>query len=568
MPATDDLKDLCGYSTGHWQKLMAAWEDLNTETQIEILSKIDTSEGVDDSKYELYKDALKSQNSYIRYLAAKWVVPYIHGSAFVAKYVVEDGKLIKSINGDKEFERDTTLKLIRNDSCDLVKYSEYEMEGLSDGTFYEFWNLPRGARLACMRSASFEIWLLYQVKSAINLIGNNELTWEEVGETLEEFACHNFVGATWRVMDSDYEPDTRLYDLWKIIPLLRDYCAKKYLEYIPYHEHACIDFKEIISKCTDWQLEVLLNREDVKLKDIRKEVLFDIARSDKVKKYAVRFHFYPTYEEFGKILKKSRRRKEDSSWKWIRMNLDLIGSFSTSLNLCMYEAIDNIRDNDYLFLKEIRKNQINRLQLMNATQQAKEILDLRLYMLADKVYKKSDYPQGYPYDDCVSFLRDYVVDGNRWKTFMAFSVIWPKEGNKQECKDWLKENTYLNDEIEKYEEKTSEIDEIKNKLSKLEAIIIASNNEESLNLSILFSAVLMRLEGISLVWIAVIIFSFYQIGKYKTQKKWLEKKIRKIPKTLKITAALVSSIFCILWYLFYCILWYLFNIIFSLLCKT
>ncbi len=433
-------KELLGYSKGHWQKLMAVWDGLNIETQIEILDQVATLEGDDRSKHDLCKQALKSSNTYVRYAAAKWIISHINNSSFVAKYEVEAEKLVKSIDTNKASERDELLNLIRNDKSDLVRYSEYEVED----TFYlgsrlqmGFWKLPQKARLALMRSrkdrshASSDV-LLHLVTEAQELIENNSLAWEEVDEVLTEFAYNAFGDESWHTKDyySIYDLDYRLRDLWEIIPLLKDYYAEEYLKRIPYVENAWVNFEKIMRQCSDRQLEIILNREDVKLVEIRKELFFDEKIKDGVKWAAIHFHFYPTYEEFQQILDRYNQKIKISNRDYTKIQLlGDIGTGCTSLSLCMYQAIltlleDERNQDEWVAqnLEIINLHMENKIKSTNVYQREKEITDLRLFQLSSHVYDRSDYF----YDDSIAFLAIRVVQGDCWKTFMAFAAVWAK----------------------------------------------------------------------------------------------------------------------------------------------
>ena len=115
-------------------KLLAAWNNLSLENQIKILLSLE------DSKYPFYlqerifRNALESENAYIRYLVAK-----------------------RFYYDDRNPEHQEVKKKVEADSSPLVKYCSYESEWGFDRDLDNpdiFFALPHEARLAKVRILS------------------------------------------------------------------------------------------------------------------------------------------------------------------------------------------------------------------------------------------------------------------------------------------------------------------------------------------------------------------------------------------------------------------------------
>lgn len=312
-------------------------------------------------------------------------------------------------------------------------------------------------------------------------------------------------------------------------------------------EGAWIDFEELVQQCSEWQLEILLSREDVNLEKIRKKLFFDTKTTDAIKWSAIHFHFYPTYEEFDKILSKYTRKKKIKERKYQKIQLlGDIGRASTSLNLCMYQAIlDLIEDENNCdeYVSDDRSRTIihmeNKIKSLRREERQKEIIDLRLFNLASYVCRTDSFPYD---DEYVLFLDNYVVPNNSWRTFMAFASVWPKGRNEEIYRrnNWLRENTDINIEIEDYEEghekRPNEIDEVKEKLSNLEDVI--KDKKEWLLFGVGFILLCLDWTKAAGLLIAVLVFKWF--SKPENKKLFFEK-----------TPRLLKRFFIFLLFLFY-----------------
>ncbi len=308
------LNDLLGYSVGRWKKLIAAWNGLTFETQILILNKI-TSEldYHNEIKDEFFIKAFNSENDYIRYLVAKWLME----------------------NRNEEIKKSGLWKNIENDPSELVRNCKYENHwemrhiASTGENIQDFWNLPEESRLAWARSIkSYDGKRLKNiVESLVNVETCDQKKEAELSKILEEVACHLFREPNshhWGEWDEE-EPDFRLLRFWEIIPLLRGMhplLVKEYLENIPYLEYE-YGIDEIIENCVEPHLEYLLYRPELKLKELRKKLFFDKNASDDLKAAATRDGLISYDDEGNEVTEEELNENEEIEGKFLEIKEEI-----------------------------------------------------------------------------------------------------------------------------------------------------------------------------------------------------------------------------------------------------
>ncbi len=450
------IEDLLVETPSAITKLCALWDGLTAETQVKILSEIKTG------RYSCYftdkicVKAVKSQNPYVRYLAAK--------DLSFGEYTSDEVNAVE--------------RLIKEDTDNLVKYSLYENEcrflppsamknnPLEPDAFFE---LPHQARLAVVRSLSgCGEDIAAVVRYAIdNCLENNTVTEDELSDILldylnkPEFRPH-------------YEKDSYSYDgygeylkgkdlgaLWGLVPKVPPSCSYVLIKYLPSSGGLAHDIPEkIVNKLDDSQLEWLLGRDDIGFEDLRKKIFWEHANSVQEKNEeddeswskssllsaAISHNFQLSYDDFAKILSKPEKQK-------IKILTELTNA--NDLELCIYEAVHDVMfsSNADMFSwehAEFAKYPFERrLKKLKDYQLKKELLGLKLYRLTNQVMPWKG--KRYELTEKLVFLKEHLVEGDTWKTFMAFSEAWPKRNFKE-----------LNKHLPEIDEEESDISEDEN----------------------------------------------------------------------------------------------------------
>lgn len=462
------IKDLLIETPSAIAKLCALWDGLTAETQTKILSEIKAGSYSCYFTNKIYVKAVKSNNPYVRYLAAK-------GLSF-GEYSSDEVNAVE--------------KLIKEDPEPLVKYCFYEKNwwgGDKNDPIKDckaFFNLPHDARLAAVRSLKGrgEDIAAIMRYAMDNLLENNEVTEWELSDILADYLDRP-------EFKSHYESDHYSYDgfgeyfkgkglgaLWGLVPKVPPSCSYVLIKYLPHSGGLSDDIPEkLVDKLDDFHLEHLFDRKDIGLVDLRKKIFWEYidtynaeAEEDYSKsgllRAAISHNFSISYEEFANILSKPEKQ---------RMLRDLTGA--NDLELCIYQAMHDVMFNcnddslswenaewaTYPFERRLKKLKNYPLK--------KELLRLKLYSLAKQVVPWKDASYDLPKE--LDFLQEHIIEGDTWKTFMAFSDNWPK-------------NSF--DNLEKQLPKLYEIDEDESEDSENEIIQLDNKEKElTIELSIL-----------------------------------------------------------------------------------
>ncbi|WP_419657519.1 uncharacterized protein Dvar_66640 [Desulfosarcina variabilis str. Montpellier] len=494
------LVDLLQPTPSGTSKLIAAWDGLSVETQIQILLALEETKVPEYQSKKVRYKALDSPNAFVRYLAAKQF-------CFFDDYD-EEGKALK--------ER------IETDSDPLVKYCLLDIADFKNEEF--FFSHPQEARLAIIRK--FKGWgtviasiITYAVD---NLLGQARVSESDLSEILEDYLKNpSFIeyyqtnkgnpndGYGEYLTEKEFKNDHEA--LWNLILKVPKDISYILLENLPetvgpiIENHSSISVipENILDQLTKKQIETLLFREDIVLKDYRHKLFNQpLERFDGVRSAAIAYNFDLTYDDFSELLEKPDSEKRDI--------LRDLSSMASDLSLVFYEAMHDIileyhtdimeyaGDAQWKFERKVKslkgwqlENQLIELRLYRLAKRAvpwnnskKDIsLPDKLEFMADFINdrKKSIPPRGE-----LEFLSDFGIDGDTWATFKSFSGEWANRyGYTEKLERFLPQIYEIEDNdieegpIDKQEEQTAEFEEIiiesinslKNDMNRLQAII-------------------------------------------------------------------------------------------------
>ncbi len=279
------IKELMQSTPSSIAKLLAAWSGLSTETQILILSKLDEIRVTGYLVPQIMKvitKALDSDNAYVRYLAAR----KFRNFASYSLYEDEEG---------------TLKEKIENDPVPLVRYSLLENAyGIGDDSLEDadsFFALPREARLAKIRLVRGKGEKIAAILSqaADKHLKDGTVSEVEIFEILSDYLV--------KPEFQEYYTDTRVsYDgleeysmgkdiesLWKLVPKLPEGISPVIIENLPEASGLMSSIPEdVINAMTDNQLSILLYREDIGLRELRKKLFWEAGEErDNIKTAAV-----------------------------------------------------------------------------------------------------------------------------------------------------------------------------------------------------------------------------------------------------------------------------------------
>jgi len=272
------------------------------------------------------------------------------------------------------------------------------------------------------------------------LLPSQKITEEELRDLILDYVGkHSFKEhyAKDKYMDDDYYDGYGEYskgkdveELWELIPVVPSSCAAVLIEELPISAGLSDDIPQNLLKnnLEEGQIELLFNRKDVDLENIRKAIFFDESKGDNVRCAAVCVNFNLSYEEFSKILSYEKEKKDKY--------LDLLDC-ANDLSLPIWNAVKEIRESEHIF-GDIHTRQYyaghidNRFKELPDYSRREQILDLRLYTLAKEIVPWDKSTKREMLSDDLSFLSKGVKD-NTWQTFLNFRKIWRE--NRRSSKD-------------------------------------------------------------------------------------------------------------------------------------
>jgi hypothetical protein len=393
-------------------KLLAAWDGLLVETQIDILTRLTKSQHPAYLPNKVRAKALASETPYIRYLAYR--------GAYLNRDSAADMEVKARIEADPD---------------PLVRYSTNETEWvIADaelGDAEKFLTLPHEARLAKVRRLKANGEDVSKIVSYAldNHLRDGRVSEIELYEVLADYLLkpsfrQHYEGDKWRRSYDgygEYLAGRDIEALWYLVPKSTPRLAHLLIVTLPPKAGLSSGIpKEVIESLTDHQLQTLLYRSDIALRDLRRD-LFRTAGKDRdyVRAAAISSHFSIEDAEFAEILALPDKERVET--------LGNLATHAGDLRLSVYEAL-----HDYLFTTdkwedaayaEISKER-KLSSLQTGWQRDKELHQLRLYHLARRAVPVKKEDKGYLPDGELEFFAKYVVEGDTWATFMAFEAQW------------------------------------------------------------------------------------------------------------------------------------------------
>jgi hypothetical protein len=411
------LKPLVETTPSGVMKLLAAWDGLSTETQIQILDWLERAGLPEYMEQRVRLKALESSNSYVRYL-----------SAVGFRFNEDDPEGMKAVR-----------RCIEDDPDSLVRYAPLEHQ-FRIGQKYlldrnEFFALPQAARLALVRRMRrFGETVAALVSHAWhNLLGSGSVTEKDLFEILcdyvnrEEFkeqfrdTCPKYDYLSQQHEEKDFEA------LWRLVKLLPESVAQPLVEHLPTEVRTHLQIpQDILDSMNDRQLETLLARKDVFMWRFRKKLFFEPDHErEMVRSAAAFFNFSLDLREFADVLSKPEPE---------RTSLLTALTYADDLSLCVHDAVqDALWETDaWEFADRDRTRIKHRLRQLQGGQRDEEILELQLYRLARRYvpWKRSEEVSE-PTGDW-EFLRSAIVEGDTWRTFMGVCARWSLDKNARE----------------------------------------------------------------------------------------------------------------------------------------
>lgn len=411
------LRELVSPTPSGFAKLIAAWEGLDTETQILLLHEIKqlSKSGRHYFDKTFLIVALKSPNPYVRYLAAKEFHPYA----------------TEEIN-----------QLIENDPDPLVRFCKKEdtWNFIFSDEFKDpkaFFEMPHEARLSTVRSLRGRG---EEIAKLISYAVDNELkkgavTKDELLEILVDYVNRaefkNYYKEDILSYDGwgEFQKGKDIKSLWNLVLKVPERISHIIIQHVPAKAGLSTGIPDnVLKNMSIEQLKILFYRPDVGLTEFRKEIFLKNNNYD-LKAAASTCNFDLTYDEFAEILKKP----EDERYKILK---ELI--WAHDLSLCLYDALHDIlfsgpRFEDAEWPRRILEQ---KLKSLKSKEKGRQLRELRLYRLAKQTvpWKKE---KGYLPSNELNFLRDVVIEGDTWETFMSFSKAWEQNRSAQKLEKYL-----------------------------------------------------------------------------------------------------------------------------------
>lgn len=406
-------------------KLLAAWDGLSVETQILILVRFEDLQTPPHLLRRLHVRALDSDNAYIRYLAARKI------------------KFRQSCTGEEQALKEK----IENDPDPLVRFSLLEdpstLSIMYDEAFKDadsFFALPQAARLAKIRLiAGGGEWIAALISEALGKqLKNGTVSELELYEILADYLTkpsfrerYTDTEATYDGYN-EYSKGTDIESLWKLVPQLPGSLSTLLIEHLPEASGLIREIpKDVIDDLTDTQLEILLSRKDIELRELRKKLFWaaGITR-ERLRSAAVRVNFQIDNEDFASILAKPPKERVNI--------LEDLAMMASDLRLCVFDAIHDALfasdvsplGGDYEYAMFAREKLKKRLAELKGWERDRELLDLRLYRLAHRAMPWDPKKEGSAPPDTLGFLADEIIAGDTWATFMAFSEAWRRKNEE------------------------------------------------------------------------------------------------------------------------------------------
>lgn len=410
----DHLKPLVETTPSGVMKLLAAWDGLSTETQIQILTWLETAGLPDHLALSVRLKALGNSNSYVRYL-----------SAATFNFSESDSDEMQAVR-----------RRIEEDPNDLVRYAPLEHRShlgqryLLDSA--EFFALPQAARLALVRRVcGFSETVVALVSHAWRNLLGGRVTERDLFEILCDYVNRDEFKEQIQTRKSDYlsqrHEEKGFESLWRLANLLPEDVVQPLVEHLPAEIGTDLQIpKDVLDSMSSRQRATLLWRKDVLLYRFRKRMFFEAGQEQTdVSSAAASCNFSLDHREFAEILSKPEP---------VKASLLIALTLADDLILCVQDAAqDVLRETDSWELADFERRRLKyRLKLLRGKQRDQEILELQLYRLAKKYVPWKRGKEGSEPTGDWEFLRPAIVRGDTWQTFNGFCQRWMLDKSARE----------------------------------------------------------------------------------------------------------------------------------------
>ena len=396
-----------------------------------LINHISLLDGTEFPEYLVRKvrhKALDSSNAYIRYLAAK---------------------KCKFYSIEKEEEKAIKAR-IEMDPEPLVKYCLLENEwGFLDKAFKNpelFFNLPHEARLSKVRmlEGSGEDIASLIAYAVDNYLKQGQVKEIELYDILADYLnsplFRKFYGKNRIHSDGwgEFQIGKDINALWALIVKVPEGISRVLIEHLPEQAGLSSGIPEnILERLTPGQLETLLYRRDIVLKELRRKIFKNRAdRLDSVRSAAISSNFDISYNEFAEILAKPDNEK-----------IEILREFSVGagdLSLVFYDALHDILSAVDVSLSGAWENVgmakiafERKAKGLTGWQRKKQLRELRLYRLARQTVPWKPTEEECSPGGQLEFLANLSVDGDTWATFKNFSNEWANRRNTERLEKYL-----------------------------------------------------------------------------------------------------------------------------------
>ena len=190
---------------------------------------------------------------------------------------------------------------------------------------------------------------------------------------------------------------------------------------------------DVIDALTDHQLQTLLYRPDVALRDLRRDLFRDTNPDrDSVRAAAISSHFSIENAEFAEILALPDKARLET--------LRQLATYAGDLRLCVYEALHDYLSltdkwEDAAYAEQSKERKLTNLQ--PGWRRDEELRQLRLYHLARQAVPLKTDSRGYPPYGELEFLAEHVITDDTWATFIAFEAKWQSSREAKALEKYL-----------------------------------------------------------------------------------------------------------------------------------
>lgn len=369
--------------------------------------------------------ALEDENGYIRYIAAKHVSKPSKGddASKVARY--------------RKVQSDAAM-IVRSAADELDTFHLFSVTDKPD----QFWKRPHTKRLALVSANDDGAYIAELLRyAAKELRPNDSVTLYETADVLLQFLGPHFAKLFAEAKERArfaYEPyamyslSQTVESLWKLFPDIPE-LSSILLAYLPEPPYSPIP-PEIIESMSECQLGALLRRDDIVLKDLRRKI-FTESGNRLLRESALNSYSFELLDSDLTRLIPSLGESEESINTKIR-ELAMLAQLSPGATLVQRQAICDViekvpsdarKDYHYDALHAGGHIQSARAKRLSAKALTDEVLELRLYALAQNL---SPSNPGITPDRLPEKLQTYqslVVAHNPWQTYLNMRKAMPPE---------------------------------------------------------------------------------------------------------------------------------------------